>query len=489
MSTSPARKRLPARALIFTAALWIAGQQPSHAQTSGAAGRNIKARDFMNTFGVNVHFHENNYKNTQAIADALNVLGFSRVRGTCGTAADVSAWKDLAAKSAPYFPTGLKADILVTGYLNAPDITLAGQQALIPQITGLIESIEGPNEINNYYVGRGTHGPSDLSDWTTRFADNSLAWARALSVWKRRTPALSRVKLLAPSIASGDPKDYSSLPNVAPDVDVGNMHFYAGNGRQPSGFGGGNFAAIYGWSQAATTPGKSLAVTECGQTTAPKPGQGGCDGPTQAKYVLNQMFDAAARGAYRVYFYQLMDDTSDGDPTGNGGAEAHFGLFDFRWGVKPAAQALANVKNLLADRSADFRPRVPAYSVSGVTNAGAAGDNLSISKSDGSTIIAVWNEPPIWDPKANAPLTPPADKVTVDFGGDFSYKVYDPLLGVNAIASDRGRRVSVNVQGSPILIHIRQGLGQGLRSPAPAAFAGADQPGYQTVRGSEAGRS
>lgn len=425
------------------------GPNPARCQEPKAAYRNIKARDFMNTFGVNVHFGDNNYKNTQAIADALNILGFSRVRGTCGTASDVTAWKGLAAKA-----NELKGDVLITGYLNAPDITLAGQQALVPQIAGLVETLEGPNEINNVYVGNGTHGPSDKTDRTAQFAANDLAWAKALFAWKRRTPALSKVKLLAPCIASGDPKDYAALPNVSPFVDFGNVHFYAGNGRQPSGFGGGNFAAIYGWCQPAATPGKRLAVTECGQTTAPKPGQGGCDNATQAKYVLNQMFDAVALGAYRAYFYQLMDDTLDGDPTGNGGAESHFGLFDYRWGLKPAAQAIANVKNLLADTSRPFTPKVPKYSVSGLTHVGAAGGSLSISKRDGITFIAVWNEPPIWDPKTNAPVTPPPDSVTVDFGGDYSYEVFDPLVGLKPITFGHGKKVIVNVQGSPLLIQL-----------------------------------
>ena len=119
-----------------------------------------------------------------------------------------------------------------------------------------------------------------------------------------------------------------------------------------------------------------------------------------------------------------------------------------------SAQALRNIKTLLADTSASFTPKVPAYHVSGVTSAGAAGDCLSVSKSDGSTFLVVWNEPQIWDPKPNAAVMPPADKVMVDFDGDYSYKVYDPLVKVSAIATGRGRNVSINVVGSPILVQI-----------------------------------
>lgn len=412
----------------------------------------------MDSFGVNVHFNQNNYKNIQAIADALNIIGFSRVRSSCVSPAEVSAWKELASKAAPYFPGGLKADVLINGYLNAPDVTLGSQQVLVPQIAGIIESIEGPNEINNYFVGNGTHGPEDKTDHTKSFALNSQAWAKALFDWRRSTPLLLKARLLAPSIASGDPADYATLPDVSALADAGNFHFYAGNGRQPSNFGGGNFAAIHSWYQAAATPQKSLALSEWGQTTAGVPGQGGCDEATQAKYILNQMFDAGAMGVYRAYLYQLMDGSADGDPSGEGGAESHFGIFDFQWRAKPAAQALANLKNLLADARTNFAPQpptyTPAYSVSGLKNAGAAGSSLSISKSDGSAFIVVWNEPPIWDAKANAPVAPPPNEVTVSLGGEHSYKVYNPLLGLGEIAAGKGSTLKIDVPGSPILIQI-----------------------------------
>ena len=261
-------------ALAVTAALGGLGPVPSQAQAAPPAPRNVKAQDFLDTFGVNVHFGDNAYRNTQAVADALNIIGWSRVRMACFGPADVATWKDLAAKGRPYFPGGLKADVLIIGYLNVPGVTFAGQQALVPQIADGIETIEGPNEINNAYVGNGTHGPGDLTDRTKDFAHNYAAWARALYDWRKSTPALSHVKLLAPTIASGDPKDYAALPDVSNSVDSGDFHFYAGNGREPSNFGGGNFAAIYDWYKAAATPTKPVSVSEWGQTTAGQAGPG-----------------------------------------------------------------------------------------------------------------------------------------------------------------------------------------------------------------------
>ncbi|MGI4792461.1 MAG: fibronectin type III domain-containing protein [Janthinobacterium lividum] len=453
--------------LLVAAVLGVSGWHCAQAQGSGGTDKNVKALSFMNSFGVNVHFGVNNYQNTQAIANALNIIGFSRIRSTCQNASDVSAWNDIASKTSGYFPAGLKANVLVTGYMNSP-YSFSNQQPYMLQIANMMETIEGPNEIDNSGAGNGTHGPSDIpygtpdgngnfypasDNQTLNYASNSAAWAQAIFAWKQSISSLSPVKLLAPTISIQDPADYASLPNISAYVDAGSIHFYAGNGRQPSNFGGGNFSTIYNWDQSASTPGENLAVTECGQTTASLPGQGGCDNATQAKYILNQMCDATAKGAYRTYLYQLMDGT-DGDPTGNEGSEAHFGIFDYQWQVKPAAQALANVNTLLHDPTANFTPNVPAYQVTGVTNAGAAGSSLSISKSDGSTFIVVWNEPQIWDPAANAPVTPAADPVTVSFGGTYSYRVFDPLLGTNAIAAGSASSITVSLTGSPLMVQL-----------------------------------
>lgn len=110
--------------------LTTAGQAPS----VEVVQRSMKAQDFMRIFGVNVHFHQNNYRNVQAIADALNIVGFSRVRSSCVSPAEVADWEELAAKAAPYFPRRLKADVLVIGYRNAPGVTWASQRTLIARI-------------------------------------------------------------------------------------------------------------------------------------------------------------------------------------------------------------------------------------------------------------------------------------------------------------------------------------------------------------------
>lgn len=92
-----------------------------------------------------------------------------------------------------------------------------------------------------------------------------------------------------------------------------------------------------------------------------------------------------------------------------------------------------------------------------MTDGGAAGSSLSVSKSDGSTFLVVWNEPRMWDPKLNAPVAPVADPVTIDFGARYSYKVYDPLAGLTPLKEGRGPGVRVSLRGSPLLIRVVPG--------------------------------
>ena len=136
---------------------------------SPRAVRSIKAMDFMDTFGANVHFGDNNYRNLQAIADRAEHSGLFacslavphpiRWGGMAGTRGEVGG---LSSRQ------GLKADVLVIGYRNAQEIPFTRQQPLIGRIADIVESLEGPNEINNRVVGDGTHGPFDTTDQTEK---------------------------------------------------------------------------------------------------------------------------------------------------------------------------------------------------------------------------------------------------------------------------------------------------------------------------------
>ena len=358
---------------------------------------------------------------------------------------------------------------LVTAYLNEKTTWDEQQPQLLAFAkSGMLRAIEGPNEINNR-VGMGAHGPNERVDRTgvSEYASNYLVWAKTIDAFvKSNSSTFRNVLVVAPSIASGRIWDYSRLPDVSAFVDAGNMHFYAGGGRQPSYSMGGNpvvgyFDNLRRWAKAAQAPDKPIWLTECGATTS---GNYARDGVSQAKYIANQIFDYFVSGGQRMFIYQLID--------GNGHAgdiEGNFGLFYHDQTPKPAAIMLARLQHILSLGKYDD-PRnltdtgrfVPGYNtqalvVTGLTNVGQAGPGyLVMPKSDGSTIIALWNEPVIDDGKGQS-VTPPDNRVTVDFGSAQTYIVHDLLaseLSANATERHTDRMAAINLRGYPILIEL-----------------------------------
>ena len=371
---------------------------------------------------------------------------------------------------------------LVSAYLNDPRTTWRGQQPalLAMAATGMLRGIEGPNEINNREVGDGSHGPDDLTDQTglLAFPGNFRAWAQALHQFRQANAAALRgISLVAPSIASGLPWEYARLPDVRAFVDAGNVHFYAGGGRQPSYSTGinpmvGYFANVAGWARSAQVQDGPFWLTESGATTS---GNYARDGVSQAKYIANQFFDLFASGGSRLFFYQLID--GDGAP---GNIEGNFGLFRHNGTPKPAAIMLGNLKHLLSldtydnpRNTADLEAVTPAYdasalAVSGMGDVGQAGPGyLVMHKSDGSTMIAVWNEPAIDDGKGNS-LAPAPRTVTLDFGSVQTFSIHDllgatPLTGTTPRGTqfDTGRTTTVALRGYPMLVELRPSAGKG----------------------------
>jgi hypothetical protein len=134
-------------------------------------------------------------------------------------------------------------------------------------------------------------------------------------------------------------------------------------------------------------------------------------------------------------------------------------LFRHDGSPKPAAAMLERLKHLLSvgrhddpRNRADTGPVAAAYDQRNLVITGAA-DCLVLQKSDGSSVIAVWNEPPIDDGKG-ASLSPAAQSVTLDFGSPQRFGVHD-LLGPAAPEFDTGRRVTLGLRGHPLLVELR----------------------------------
>lgn len=368
--------------------------------------------------------------------------------------------------------TGPRITGLVTAYLNDPRTTWASQQPILLALAreGLLAAIEGPNEINNPATGGGAHGPDDTADHTSgaEVAANARAWAQALARFRQaNAQALAGVVLVGPSIASGLHADYAAMPALTGLADAGNMHFYAGGGRQPS-FSippnpeVGSFASVYAWARAAMMPQGRMWLTETGASTS---GNYAPDGISQARYLANQLLDFFAAGGERLFIYQLVDGSGR-----TGDVEGNFGLFHRDDRPKPAAVMLGHLKQLLSlgsyDNPAndtDTGPLMPGYDPGSLSLEGPPGvATLLLAKSDGTSLLAVWNEPPIDDGHGTS-LVPAPTRLQLDFGSPQTFSVHDllgpqPLSGTtpSGRAFDTARTVAIELRGSPLLIELRR---------------------------------
>jgi hypothetical protein len=435
----------------------------------------VAARDFLDSWGVNA---DTSASAATVTAAQLNKIGFRRIRTQLWLRA-LSDWKALQAAmvAGGYAKPALRFNTLVDAY-NNNKVTWDDQKAglIAAGASGLLGSIEGPNEMNNASVGGGSHGVNDAADRTGNWAGpngNLYQWMKAIRTWRdgltgSDAQALGGVELIAPTIASGLQSDYQMLPDLGALVDYGTLHYYAGNGDQPSlGQGADNpgvgyFANLYAWCQGAMTKGKPLVVSECGATTAPG---GSYTFHAQAAYFLNQMHEAAGIGARRFYFYTLVDPQSGAA----GGSEGNFGLFQTDGSDKDITLALASLKDLfsLNDSYADpanahdTGPFQKGYDGCGltVTGIGSAGMSSRVSdavvfmKSDGTTVISVTNEAALSDASGNA-ITPTPVTATVDLGSAHAWKVYDPLSAspLTPTATGSGSSLQLKLMGYPLYV-------------------------------------
>ena len=184
---------------------------------------------------------------------------------------------------------------------------------------------------------------------------------------------------------------------------------------------------------------------------------------SQAKYTLDLLLDDMQNGISSTYLYELLDAYAPGSPQGDAG----LGLFNSTGAPKPVAIAIHNMNTILADSgstAASFSASTLPYSVVGGSS---TGNNLQLAKSDGSYVIAVWDEQSIWDVTSGSEIAAVPHQETVKLGNGaqlFAVDVYDPLAGTSPIKSlAQINSLTVSVTDHPLFIQVRP-------SPTPLAL-------------------
>ena len=360
---------------------------------------------FVDTIGVNTHlsYSGTDYVNhPDWIASDLSYIGLHHVR-------DLAPYSDRAGLSTynALANTNVHFDLLVGTYRTLTD-TMSTLDTFARAHPLSVDSIEGPNEVNNWpVVYNGQTG-----------ATGSTQYQQAL---------YSSVKA-DPSLQSYPVYNLTSWPALAGAADYGNFHSYPKRGNQPYPALSNDLS-----QESSVMSGKPEVATETGYYTLPQntSGGGGVDEPTQAKLMLNSIFDSAMLGVKRVYFYQLLDSQADLSGTS---IDDHFGLFDYTNRAKPSGIAVHNLVHALGSAATSAclaSGGTIAYSIAGLPSTARS---LSLQKAPGGICLVIWNEPQIWDYANEQPFQILPTLVTVKLKARVtSISGYDPMVSANPI--------------------------------------------------------
>ncbi len=409
--------------------LAVTGGRTSSAQPT------MRAADFLDTIGVNVHvtYTDSSYVKIDAVVAALRYLGVNHVRDY-----SLSPGGQGQASYGRLARAGIRFNLFQQG----GDVAAAvdRMQTFVQIFPGSIASIEGPNEVNNFPIRYGgLTGDAAAKAFMAAFYDAIKA---------------------VPSLADIPVYGITSWPEFASKADVANFHSYPPSGDQP-------LARLTRDrnQQLAAMPGKPTALTESGYYTLPGKGTwGGVDDATQAGLILNLLFDATRLGVGRTFIYQLLD--AYPDPDGSD-MEKHFGLFDIAFAPKPAATALRNLTTILADPGADartFATRSLPHTVKGLP---ATAGTLLLQKASGAFQLVFWNEPDVWDETANKPIPVGTETVTLDLGGTFpTVRVFDPVASGDATRTLTDvRELRFDIGAHPVIVEIAPAASESLPKP------------------------
>jgi len=405
----------------------------------------MRAADFVDTLGVNTHVDSAPYDDTARIVDALSYLGIHNIRQS--SPIDAASFAGTQALG----EAGEKIDLIVNG--GGP-VSLAGAMGDVDGLAPYLNAVENVNEVAIYpieYAG--------LSG-----VDAAVTLQKDLYAAVHGNPALAGVPVYSFTIGGADPSAFPSIGDISPWTDYANIHSYPPQGLRPIFV---IHAAIDGGRTDA--PSKPVVVTETGYYTLQnRVGWGGVPQDVQAKYLLSEVLDEAAAGVSRTYLYDLLDDGND--PSGLN-QEDHFGLFNYDGSPKQSAVAFHSLTTLLADTgpaASTFTPSAFSFSAQGVPY-DYTGNTLLLDKSDGSHVIAVWNEQQTWNTNTLTSSAPLHYPVTVTFGRSWqSVLVFDPMQGTAPVQVLHDvSSVSLDLTDHPFLIQVMPDVP--VAAPAPVA--------------------
>jgi len=404
----------------------------------GKEGKVIRSSDMIQLIGVNTHmiYNDGAYAKLENVLQDLKFLGVSHIRDVLPGADSQPALQGRDALRRMVHEN-IKLNIFVpSGWTSTSIAWLRSLEAGVP---GAIASVEGYNEINNFPPKfEGLSGP-----------EAAKAGQKALYEAIKSDPVLSHVAVAdMTGFEMIKEPTFSYGTTLAGYADVMNIHEYAQNGAPPGVWINPTRHRFY-QNVGADVP---KVLTEFGYSSRPESNWGfiGVDERTQAKGVINGLFDAARSGYSKVYLYELLDEKPDPEMKDLG---FHFGLFTYENKPKMSAHAIKNLTQVLASKAgvdkggADMSSSDASIKV----RIDEPEDNIPVFwivllRENGSPIVAAWRETPFWDRAKGSPLEARPIQANISFGKTCgSIRTYDLLQSSDPTSMHAGDSLSLTI--------------------------------------------
>lgn len=402
------------------------------------AGAAMRALDFYAKFGVNGNLQSGGSPAAE-IAD-MNYVGIKNIR----TGAPAASWIEWASAISA---AGIRQMIDLED--NAPFgavadwLTALKANVVKPYGANMVTAVAGPNEPDNQAFS--------YAGLTGIPAANKVQ--KDLYAAMKADPALAGIPVAMYPLAF--PNNYpiqQQVGDMSAFCDLANLHDYylVDNNTAVVRANGPIYQQLDDYLAAEHTMANKPAfiTSETGYGSVAGAGfRQSADERTQARLILCDLFDHAARPDCRyVYIFTLRwgPETQD------------WGLMNDDGTPKQSGTAVHNLMALLDDPgplAASFTPGRLPYALSGMP---ASSGNFALAKSDGSFLILLWNETPIWDIAGGAPVTIPTSTVTAALPAGSSGSVFDPInQGTTAISTfANAAQVQVGLNDAPLIIKV-----------------------------------
>ncbi len=255
-------------------------------------------------------------------------------------------------------------------------------------------------------IGGGLEAYEAMNEPDAQASADPLWVPNLVSCMQSQENAIPGAPFVGPAIAN-ELTYANDLGNQTSIINYGNFHRYlSGHNPDTPGYGGSFPCGVYGalsWAicEAQIVSGSEpIAVTEMGYSSTNE-----VDLTTQAKYLSRTFFVNDNAGIVRTYIYTFVSYTG-GDSFGGDG------ILNTDLSAKPAYTAIQSSLNVLADTAAGSTPASVNYAIIG---APSSLEHELIQKSNGSYVLALWNETASWNTATNTPITVAPTNVTVAF--------------------------------------------------------------------------